>query len=155
MIRDTHQERTAAGKFRLGVTLPKSLVAQVDVVVALRHMADDWVTRVDVVEECVVRLLEAGGLSATPTRPDPDPEHRKVFRLNMRRDLVTEVYAESSTTQGAGERCPPWKVVAVAIMDHLQAVHGPVCTVHENVSPNPEDDSNQPFWRRWRVSPPA
>ena len=122
MRSDIHHERVADGKVRIGATLPRPLVARLDLAVAFRHLRDDWISRVTVFEECLVQFLAAGGIASTSTRPPSEPEPRKIFRLNMDYELASAVYAELAVAAQAGERLAPWHVLAIAVTDHLEDV---------------------------------
>lgn len=108
MESDIHHERVADGKVCIGATLPRALVARVDLAVAFRHLRDDWVTRVEVVEGCLVRFFAFGGLGTTTTRPRCNQDDREIFRLNLDYELACAVcdrkYRPPAEDDGIGDR---------------------------------------------------
>ena len=144
-VRSNH-ERTAPGKTRIGFTLPKRLVASVDVVVGYRHVADDWVTRVEVVEECLTRFFETGGMAGTAARPNRSRSDRRIFKMNMDKEMIRAVYADANAVHTSADHCPPWLVVTTAILRHLPECLPPpieplTFTPSESIFTNHEDCS--------------
>lgn len=159
MTSQANHERTAPGKSRIGFTLPKHLVARVDLVVGFRHLADDWVTRVDVVEECLAHFFDAGGMDATVTRPDRVPAGRKIYKMNMDKEMIRAVYVDANAVHTSIERCAPWLVVATAISNHLaeclpDSAEGLTFTKRESIFTYREDSSS-PDVSFGRTSPAA
>lgn len=122
MLEDRKYLRIADGKIALTARLSRRLVARVDLAVAHRHLADDWVTRVAVVEECLERFFTAGGMVRTETRPERSLVDRKGFRLHLDRETVQLIYAELTIPELKRERLVPWEVIATALLDHIDAV---------------------------------
>ena len=102
--------------------LPKRLVARVDLAVAHRHLADDWVTRVVLVEECLKRFFDSGAMVGTETRPERSLATRKDFRLHLAYETMQSVYGELLIPALKRERLVPWEVIATALLDHIDAV---------------------------------
>lgn len=122
MISDRESGPNADDKVCLSAQLPSRRVAWVDLVVAHRRLAGDWVTRADIVQECLDRFFEHGGIAATDTRPDQDPSVRKRYRMLVRYGTVQAIYAELVDPSVVGEALSPWHVVATALLDHLAEV---------------------------------
>lgn len=114
--------RIAEGKVAVAARLPRQLIARVDLAVAHRHLADDWVTRVAIVEVCLERFLARGGIAATATRPQYVAADKKLFRLHLDHESARAVYAELIVPSVRHERLAPWEVIAIAILDHIDAV---------------------------------
>lgn len=108
-------ERTAC----LSALLPKRTLACADLVVAHRRLANDWISRTEVIEECLDRFFEHGGMSATSTRPDPDPSRRHRYRMYLRFETVRSIYTDIVDPRNADELFSAWHIVATAMLDHL------------------------------------
>ena len=122
VIPDRKYVRIAEGKVAVAARLPRRLIARVDLAVAHRHLADDWVTRVAIVEECLDRFFAHGGIAATTTRPQYPKADKKIFRLHLNYETAQAVYGELVVPSVGHERLAPWEVITIAILDHLDAV---------------------------------
>ncbi len=122
MIPDRKYVRIAEGKVAVAARLPRRLVARVDLAVAHRHLADDWVTRVAIVEECLGRFFDHGGIAATTTRPHHRAADKKLFRLHLDQETARAVYGELAVPSVRHEQLAPWQVIAIAVLDHIDAV---------------------------------
>ena len=107
MLDDRKYIRIAEGKVALSARMPRGLVARVDLAVAHRHLADDWVTRVAVVEDCLERFFTAGGMLRTDTRPERDLAHRKPFRMHLDQETVEAIHCELVIPELKRERLVP------------------------------------------------
>ena len=122
MLPDRHGHRIAEGKVAITARLPSRLVARVDLAVAHRHLADDWVTRVAIIEECLERFLTQGGIAGTTTRPRCVAADKKPFRLHLNYESAQAIYGELVVPAVAHERRAPWEILTIAILDHIDAV---------------------------------
>ena len=111
-----------SNKVLISAQLPCRRVAWVDLVVAHRRLAGDWVSRTDVIQECLDRFFENGGITATETRPHGDPSVRKRYRMHLRYETVQTIYADLVAPSVVAEVLSPWHIVATALLDHLAEV---------------------------------
>ena len=109
-------------KILISAQLSSRRVAWVDVVVAHRRLGGDWVSRTDVIQECLDRFFEHGGITATNTRPHREPSVRKRYRMHLRYETVQAINADLVAPSVVSEVLSPWHIVATALLDHLADV---------------------------------
>lgn len=121
----------AEGKARISLSLPRQLVAELDVEVGRRRMKGEWLSRSEAIDLALASFFESGGLaSLDPDAPVPvPPEDRRSTTCHLRHELVAELRRQIIETQVTGWYWAQWEVTSAAIRRFIDAA---------DISPPPE-----------------